>query len=170
MNKEERFEYLSYWMWGILMIVGPIGAFTIGLGYVWNRDYNSQYLPATCTVNGYRTTYFLTPRYKCYEGYVSFNVTDYPNSEIKAIYNDCYTEDYVIARMTKLFPSGKALECHKNVNHNEIRLSLYDPFPSLVVGIIFLSLTGICLLYLLIYYVVVLLRKLSNRNYIDGKN
>ena len=160
----DQLEYISYWMWGILIIAGSIGAFTIGLGYAWNRDYNSRYRPASCIVIGYRTSYFLTPRYKCYSGYVDFNVTDYPNSEILAVYKYCYSEEYVMSYMRTNFPFGKAFECHKNVNHNEIRLSLYDTLPSLIVGIIFLSIAGPCLLYLLIYYPLLLINKSCLKN------
>ena len=168
-EKLDQLAYISYWMWGILLIAGSIGAFTIGLGYAWNRDYNSQYRPASCIVIGYRTSYFLTPRYKCYSGYVDFNVTDYSNSEILAVYKQCYSEEYVRSYMTTYFPLGKAFECNKNVNYDEIRLSLYDTLPSLIVGIIFLSISGPCLLYLLIYYALLLSNKLFPGNNEDVK-
>ena len=116
------------------------------------------------TVNGYRTTYFLTPRYKCHSGYVNFNVTNYPDAEIRAIYNDCFSEEYVITYMKKNFPLGKALNCNKNVNYHEIKLSLYDTLPSLIVGIIFLSIAGLCILYLLIYYIILVFKKRFPKN------
>ena len=136
-------------------------------GYVNFKNKNDKYVPATCKC---KSTKIINDR--CYDSCCYRNEDD----ECEGCYYDCfsglvnadienvtvntygiivYTSDYwnkVNAYLNVNYPIGKMFHCYYTFHNDDVTISLglYNPFPSFVAGLVFLSISGLFLLFWMI--------------------
>ena len=136
-------------------------------GYVNMKNMNEKFVPAICQciytqiVNDrcydsccYRDNddNCVSCYYDCFSGIVN---ADIENVTVKMYGINVYTSDYrnkVNAYLNVNYPVGKLFDCYYTFHKDNVIISLdmYNPFPSFVAGIVFLSISGLFLLFWLI--------------------